>query len=63
MAKKTPKPVSAETIARRADAGKDTSRFFKGKGRMVQPIQRVNVDPTASMVEELNSPDGCLRRS
>jgi len=40
------KPVSADAIARLADQGKDVSRFFKGQGRMVQPIQRVNVDVT-----------------
>ena len=34
--------------------GKDVSSFFKGQGRMVQPIQRVNVDLTASMLEELD---------
>jgi hypothetical protein len=55
--KKTPKssrPISAEAIARLADQGKDVSRFFKGKGHMVRPIQRVNVDVTASMLEELD---------
>jgi len=55
--KKTRKPggpVSADTIARLADQGKDISRFFKGKGRMVQPIQRVDVDVTAGMLEELD---------
>ncbi len=55
--KKTRKPrgpVSADAIARLADQGKDISRFFKGQGRMVQPIQRVNVDVTASMLEELD---------
>jgi hypothetical protein len=55
--KKTPKsakPVSVDAIARLADQGKDISRFFKGQGRMVQPIQRVNVDVTASMLEELD---------
>jgi hypothetical protein len=45
---------SADAIARMADQGKDVSRFFKGQGRMVQPIQRVNVDVTASMLEELD---------
>lgn len=44
------KPVSADTIARLADRGKDVSRFFKRSGRMVQPIQRVNVDLTAKML-------------
>jgi hypothetical protein len=49
------KPVSADAIARLADKGKDVSNFFKGQGRMVQPIQRVNVDVTASMLEELDN--------
>ncbi len=46
--------LSADAIARLADRGEDVSRFFKGEGRMVQPIQRVNVDVTASMLEELD---------
>jgi len=52
--RKSDKPVSADAIARLADRGKDVSHFFKGEGRMVQPIQRVNVDVTASMLEELD---------
>ena len=48
------KPVAAEEIAKMADQGKNVSHFFKGEGRMVQPIQRVNVDITASMLEELD---------
>ncbi len=52
--RKTANPVSADAIARLADQGKDISGFFKGQGRMVQPIRRVNVDLTASMVEELD---------
>lgn len=52
--RKSGKPVSAEAIASQADQGKDVSHFFKGQGRMVQPIQRVNVDVTASMLEELD---------
>jgi len=55
--KKTPKlnkPVSAEVIARLADRGKDVSSFFKGQGRMMQPIQRVNVDLSVAMLEELD---------
>jgi hypothetical protein len=47
------KPASAESIARLADNGKDVSRFFTNSGRMMKPIQRVNVDFTASMLEEL----------
>ncbi len=55
--KKIPKsstPPTADAIARLADQGKDVSRFFKGQGRMAQPIQRVNVDVTGSMLEELD---------
>ena len=37
-----------------ADQGRDVTRFFAGQGRVVQPIQRVNVDLTASMLEELD---------
>lgn len=51
---KSVKPVSAEGIARIADRGKDVSNFFKRPGRMVQPIRRVNVDLTATMLEELD---------
>lgn len=46
--------VAAEAIARLADQGRDVSRFFKRQGRMVQPIQRVNVDLTTAMLEELD---------
>jgi hypothetical protein len=45
---------SAEAIARMADRGEDVSRFFTNTGRMNQPIQRVNVDFTASMLRELD---------
>ena len=48
------KPLSADAIGRLADQGENVTRFFKGQGRMVQPIQRVNVDLTASMLEELD---------
>jgi hypothetical protein len=52
--RKADQPVSAEAIARLADRGKDVSGFFKNPGRMVQPIQRVNVDLTAEMLQELD---------
>lgn len=51
---KTTKPVTAEAIAQLADQGKNIAHFFKGEGRMVQPIQRVNLDLTAGMLEELD---------
>ena len=55
--KNTPKkkPVSAESIARLADAGKNVSSFFTNKGGMMRPIQRVNVDFTAPMLDELDN--------
>jgi hypothetical protein len=49
------KQVSAESIARLADNGKDVSRFFTNSGKMMKPIQRVNVDFTAAMLEELEA--------
>ena len=49
------KPVSAESIARLAEKGKDVSRFFTNAGRMMGPIQRVNVDFTSPMLDELDS--------
>ena len=48
------KPVSVEAIARRAERGDDVSRFFTNKGRMMPPIQRVNVDFSAPMLGELD---------
>jgi hypothetical protein len=56
MSKKTQKrrPVSADTIAAKADRGENVSRFFTGKGKMMPPIQRVNVDFTAPMLSELD---------
>jgi hypothetical protein len=50
----TKKPISAESIARMAERGKDVSHFFTNRGKMMQPIQRVNVDFTASMLKELD---------
>ncbi|MGB8538415.1 MAG: hypothetical protein WCD57_18480 [Acidobacteriaceae bacterium] len=48
------KSPAAESIARMADEGKDVSRFFTNSGRMVPPVQRVNVDFTTPMLEELD---------
>lgn len=52
--RKRAKPISAESIARLADHGQDVSRFFANRGRMMGPIQRVNVDFTTPMLEELD---------
>jgi len=53
--RKRAKSVSAESIARLADRGKDVSRFFTNSGRMMPPIQRVNVDFTSTMLQELDT--------
>jgi hypothetical protein len=48
------KPAPAESIARLAEQGKDVSQFFTNRGRIHGPIQRVNVDLAAGMLEELD---------
>ena len=48
------KPPTADEIADLADKGKNISHFFTGKGRMIPPIQRVNVDLTLPMLNELD---------
>ena len=53
--RKQRRSVAAETIARLADEGKDVSRFFTNTGRMMAPIQRVNVDFASAMLEELDN--------
>jgi hypothetical protein len=49
-----PKPLTADQIADLADSGEDVSRFFTGKGKLMPPIQRVNVDFTLPMLQELD---------
>jgi hypothetical protein len=49
------RPASADSIARLADAGKSVSSFFTNNGRMMRPIQRVNVDFAAPMLDELDN--------
>ncbi len=64
--RKLPSPPSAEAIARLAEQGKDVSRYFTNRGRMmhpVEPIRRVNVDFTAAMLKELDSAAGQLNIS
>ena len=55
--KKTPKrgrAPSAEFIAKKAERGEDVSRYFTNAGRMIMPVQRVNVDFTQDMLQELD---------
>lgn len=53
--KKMVTSADAEEIARMASRGDDVSRFFTNKGRMMPPIQRVNVDFTGTMLVELDT--------
>jgi hypothetical protein len=54
---------SAESIARLAERGRDVSRYFTNRGRMMPPIQRVNVDFTAEMLRELDQAASALNIS
>lgn len=49
------KAESAESIARRAERGEDVSRHFTNTGRMMPPVQRVNVDFAQDMLQELDA--------
>jgi hypothetical protein len=51
----SPKPLSADQIAEMADKGENVSHYFTRKGKMMPPIQRVNVDFTAPMLDELDN--------
>jgi hypothetical protein len=48
------KPPKADEIAEMADRGEDISRLFTNTGKMMPPIQRVNVDFALPMLEELD---------
>jgi hypothetical protein len=50
----SPKLTTADEIAGLADSGEDISRFFTRKGKMMPPIQRVNVDFALPMLQELD---------
>ena len=51
---KVRKPIPADEIAEMADRGESVSRFFTNSGKMMQPIQRVNVDFAVPMLRELD---------
>ena len=53
--RKRTKAVSADNIARIADSNGNVSKFFTNAGRMMPPIQRVNVDFAQPMLEELDT--------
>lgn len=53
-ARKTEKTIPAEAIARLADSGGSVSKHFTNTGKMVRPVQRVNVDFSQAMLRELD---------
>jgi hypothetical protein len=53
--RKSTKPVSAEVIAKLAEQGKDVSKYFTNAGRMMSPVQRVNIDFSQEMLNELDA--------
>jgi hypothetical protein len=53
--RKSTKPISAEAIATLAERGKDVSKYFTNTGRMMPPVQRVNIDFSQEMLNELDS--------
>ena len=55
MSKIHKKIISAEAIARKADRGEDISPHFTNDGKMMPPIQRVNVDFTQPVLNELDA--------
>ena len=55
MPKTSTKSISAEKIAEMADCGQDVSGHFTNQFTVVRPaVQRVNVDFTAPMLQELD---------
>jgi len=52
--KKISKKPNADDIAEMADRGKDISQYFTNKGKVKHPTQRVNVDFTVEMLDELD---------
>jgi hypothetical protein len=59
----TKKSISIEAIAKLADRGKDISKHFTNKGKMMPAIQRVNVDFTQDMLSELDQTADALNIS
>lgn len=55
--------VSAESIARRAEQGKDVSPFFTNRGRMMSPIESVEIGFPADMLAEVDQEAASLRVS
>ncbi|RXH58547.1 hypothetical protein [Granulicella sibirica] len=55
MPKTSSKPIDAEQIAEMADRGENIAGHFTGQFAVIRPaVQRVNVDFTAPMLNELD---------
>ena len=52
--KRTHSRLTADEIAEKADRGEDVSSYFTNKGQMKRPSQRVNVDFSREMLDELD---------
>ena len=64
MQKTSAKPIDAEAIAEMADRGEDISSHFSNQFNVVRPaVQRVNVDFSSPMLEELDREAGALNIS
>ena len=53
-ATKSKRPVTAESIARRAEHGEDVSEYFTNKGRIMPAIRKVDLDLTDPVLNELD---------
>ena len=53
-ASKSKRTISAEAIAKQAERGKDISMYFTNKGKMMPAIQRVDVDFTEPIIDEID---------
>ena len=51
---KTKQPISAESIARLADNGRDISSYFTNTGKMMPPLGNVGIDLNQNMLKELS---------
>ncbi len=56
-------PVPAERIARLAEQGKDVSGFFTNRGRMMSPMQTVEVNFPADLLAEIDLEAAALQIS
>ena len=60
---KTKQSISAESIARLADNGRDISTHFTNTGKMMPPLGNVGIDLNQNMLKELSEAARKLRVS